>query len=104
MGDPVPVITAITALIVAVGALMLNFFKQRSQERAEIAAERAATLAAESKAEIIATKKGIFELGKQIDGRMEDLLEAVRKAARAEGVSAGEQSERDRHAPSDRDK
>lgn len=109
MGDPVPVITAVTALVVAVGALVLNFLKQRSADRAAVAAEdakaaamRAAELAEESHAEIIATKKGVFELGKQIDGRMGDLLEAVRKSAHAEGKAEGEQAQRDRQAPSDK--
>lgn len=36
-----------------------------------------------------------------INSRMDELLAAARAASRAEGVAAGEQSQRDRAAPSD---
>ena len=103
MGDPVPVITAVTALVVAVGAFVLNLLRGQAAERAAVRAADEALAARvaieESKAEIILVGDRVVEVGKQIDGRMEELLRAARAAARAEGVAAGEQSQRDRANP-----
>lgn len=80
-------ITALAALVAAVGGIV-----------AAVLANRAKMTAEDSHAQIIATKEGVFELGKQVDGRLTELLNATRQSARAEGVAAGEQAQRDRAA------
>jgi hypothetical protein len=91
-------LAAIGALVTAgVGALVARSNNQRAVEAAK-SAEAAKIAAQQSQREIIATKEGVFELGKQVDGRLSELLTATRKSARAEGVAAGEQAQRDRAA------
>lgn len=96
-------ITAVATLIAAAGALivaLVGAFVARSNSLRAASAASAAKVAAESaKADIIATKEGVFELGKQVDGRLSELLIETRKSARAEGVAAGEQAQRDRANP-----
>ena len=105
MPDP-QTIDALTKLVIAVGVIVtaaLTFLNRRSvraaAERATVAADAAvaAQVAAEAgKKAIVATEAGIFELGKQIDGRLSELLKSSSALARAEGVAAGEQAQRDR--------
>jgi len=64
----------------------------------------AATLAAEARSEIVQTKDGVFELGKRVDGRLEELLLRTSEAAEARGVASGIASERaDPQSPRMRD-
>jgi hypothetical protein len=101
-------ITAIASVIAAIGLIVtgvLAYLARRATlaaaERATVAADAAvaAQLAAESsKKAIVATQDGIFELGKQIDGRLSELLKSSSALARAEGVAQGEQAQRDRAA------
>ena len=82
-------ITALGALVSAIGVILLAFWSYRAKERAAVAADKAtvaAALAAESQKAIIATKDGIFELGQRVDGRLSELLELTRTSAHAEGM------------------
>ena len=40
----------------------------------------------------------VMQVGDQLDGRLSELLREARALARAEGVAAGEQAQRDRSA------
>jgi hypothetical protein len=100
VNDLAAVITAIAAVIAACGgvvAAVIGYLNRRKVDAAKEAAESARQLAAASAREIVATRDGIFELGKRIDGQLDKLL----SGARAEGFTSGEQAQRDRHAPSD---
>jgi hypothetical protein len=113
MIDVVPIdwpatFTALGTLVAAIGAVLaviLSFLNRRAATEARAkaddaahAAERAKVAAEDSKREIIATKEGVFEVGRQIDGRLSELLRSSTALARAEGVAQGEQSQRDRAA------
>jgi gamma-glutamyl:cysteine ligase YbdK (ATP-grasp superfamily) len=81
-------LAAITALIVAVGAFVLNFLKERASERAEKAAARAvvaaeaAKAAAESNdAKLIEIDGKISTLGKAVDGRLTALIKSLEENA-----------------------
>ena len=76
------IITAVAALVTAVGAIVIAL---RRTSGVKDAAAAVATAIEESKAEIIATKLGVFEVGDRIDGRLTQLLEQTRANARAEG-------------------
>lgn len=89
-------IIAIATLVTAIGAVIIGWRNSRkadeAREKAALAAAAAHTAkeaALASQAEIIATKEGVFEVGKQIDGRLTALLEITRKSAYAEGQLAG---------------
>ena len=85
-------ITAIGTLVAAIGAVVIGY---RNSRKADAAKEKATAAAAaaliakeaaeDSKKEIIATKDGVFEVGKAIDGRLTELLEITKQAALAEG-------------------
>lgn len=95
----IAIIGAISGGTVAIiGAIALAY---RQSVEAKHLASDAKDAAESARVEIIATKNGIFEVGKQLDGRLSELLISSNAAARAEGVAAGEQSQRDRAAPSD---
>ena len=107
MTDLPATIAAVTALVVAIGAFVLNLLKNRGTERAAIraaeAAEASSASAAESKVTLVEIKGQIFELGKAVDGRLSKLLEqteargkAEGRALHAEGVTQGEKAERAR--------
>ena len=96
MDDLPATIAAFTALIVAVGAFVLNFLKDRHAERAARAAEHAATAAelaaasAElSNAKLVEIDGKIFNLGKAVDGKLTKLLDLTREAALAKGRLEG---------------
>lgn len=85
-------ILAIATLVTALGAVAVGWRNSRkadaAKEEAALAAAAALTAkeAAEaSKREIVATKDGVFEVGKQIDGRLSELLKLTEQAALAEG-------------------
>lgn len=98
-------LTALAAVIAAVGVIVtavLSYLNRQAaadaKERADDAAHAAqrATAAAEaSQRAIVRTEAGVFELGKRVDGRLEELLKATADLARAEGMASGrEQSEK----------
>ncbi len=95
----VAVIGAISGGTIAIIGAIALAYRQASSARQEAADAKLAAL--DAKREIIATKTGIYEVGKQLDGRLSELLATSNAAARAEGVAAGEQAQRDRAAPSD---
>lgn len=93
-------ITAVATLVAAVGALIVAIVTAYNARSARTAAEESKAAAEQSKAEIVATKEGVFELGKRVDGRLSELLAASIAAAKADGVTIGEQAERDRSVTS----
>lgn len=91
-------LAGVAALVTAVGILALQVRSGKKADDAKAAAE-------DAKAILVNTADGVFELGKAIDGRLSALLAAKEaefaseiKRARAEGVAAGEQAQRDRAA------
>ena len=80
-------ITAIAALVAAIGGIVAAILAHRAKATAE-AAEKA----------VVAVGDNVFELGKRMDGPLSELLSTTRALARAEGVAAGEQAQRDRAA------
>ncbi len=99
MNDLPATLTALGTLVAAVGAVVaviLGYLNRRSADAAKTraadaayAAERAKSAAEASQREIIATKDGVFELGKQIDGRLSELLQLTESAALAAGRLEG---------------
>ena len=81
-------IAAFTALLVAVGAFVLNFLKDRASEKALAAASLAAAnataarAAAEaSDAKLVEIDGKIFNLGKAVDGRLTALIASLEENA-----------------------
>jgi len=92
-------ITAIGALVTALGVVLIAYWSYRGKERAS----RAADLAADATKAIVAIGDTIYLLDKRVDGRLTQLLEQVRSEgvvaadlARSEGRAQGEQAQRDR--------
>ena len=85
MGEPASTITAVAAVLTALGAILGAYWAYRARQATKL-----------NEARIVETQGGIYELGQKLDGRLEELLRISRAAARAEGVAAGEQSQRDR--------
>ena len=101
-------ITAIGTLVAAIGAVVIGYRNSRKADAAKDKAETAAVAAAVAKEAALASKREVLvvgdrvvEVGKQLDGRLSELLAEARKTSRAEGFSAGEQAQRDRANPSD---
>jgi CO/xanthine dehydrogenase Mo-binding subunit len=97
----VAILVAVIAAIPAVGALWVSRSNAAAAEAARLAAEaakekaaEAAMLAADAQHAIIATKDGVFEIGKRLDGRLQELLKATQEAAEAKGMAAGIAQER----------
>jgi len=92
-------ITSIATLVAAVGAVLaviVGFLNNRravaaasAAETARYAAEAAKLAAQQSQAEVVLTKEGVFELGRQMDGRLSQLLESTNALSRAEGLAQG---------------
>ena len=89
--------TEIATLIGVAAAVVLSFRNSRKADAARekavtaVEAANAARTAAEaSQKEVIATKDGVFEVGKQIDGRLSELLKLTEQAAYAAGKLAGQ--------------
>ena len=104
MSDVPAIIAALGGVVTAVGVILVGYWAYRAKERAADAAEAAAKAAAEANAarsEIMVVGDKIVEVGKALDGRLSELLREARATARAEGMAAGEQAQRDRAAPSD---
>ncbi len=101
MFDLPATITAIGALVTAVGVILIAYWSYRGKE----GASKAADLANDAKKEIIAVGNKVYLLEKRVDGRLTELIEGVRAEgvsasalARAEGKAEGEQAQRDRAA------
>jgi hypothetical protein len=79
--------------------ILLGYWAYRGKERAAVAAEKAAVAAQKAEdavGEIVAVKGSIFALGKQIDGRLSELLKSTAALSHAEGVVEGEKNRSDR--------
>jgi hydroxyethylthiazole kinase-like sugar kinase family protein len=87
-------LTAIGALVAALTAAFIAYRNSRTTAEAKAAALAAKLAAAESKTEIVATRDGVFELGKRVDGRLEELLELTKQSALAAGRLEGRASQR----------
>ena len=94
MSDTVLVafIGAIGLVVVALLGLMTQVVLKRFAEAKEAAEATTAVL--------VEVGDKVFRIGEQVDGRLSELLKEARALARAEGVAAGEQSQRDRAAES----
>ncbi len=87
-------ITALGAFVTAVGIILAAYWSYRAKERATTAAQ----LGKDNKDKIVELDGKLYKLGENVDGRLTALLASSVAAARAEGVSAGEQSQRDRQS------
>jgi hypothetical protein len=89
LDDVASIIGAIGACITAVGVILVAWWTYRGRERTAKAAEAAeAEVAAEhNTATLVATQAGIYELGRRIDGRMDELLMSARESGHAAGVA-----------------
>ena len=101
MTDAPATIAAITALLVAVGAFVLNFLKERASEKAAAAAVRAAAAAESAReaaeannAQLAEIDGKIYKLGKAVDGKLTKLLDLTREAALAKGRLEGQATEK----------
>lgn len=100
----VALIVATPPTLVAIAAWYTARTNRRTAEATRIAAERAEASAAESKSAIVRTEDGVHELGKRVDGRLEELLKMTETAARAAGMAAGIAQERaDPQSPRERE-
>lgn len=97
MSDLPSIISAIGGVITAIGVILIAFWSYRAKERVADAVKQGKL----NEAQIIAVGDTIYALGEKVDGRLTDLLRESKAASRAEGVAAGEQSQRDRHAASE---
>lgn len=87
-------LTALAAVIAAAGAIVTGILSFLNRKAARDAADRAllAKEAAEaSQTAIVRTEQGVFELGRQIDGRLSELLKTTADLARAEGLASGKE-------------
>jgi len=82
-------ITALGALITAVGVIVIAFLNYRRAEHERVHRAAQEELLRDGNTELVRTNKGIFALGKQLDGRLQELLEVTESAARAQGVLEG---------------
>lgn len=91
MSDLASFITAIAALLAAVGGIVAAILAYRARRGVEDASLALTVIEGE-----------VREVGERIDGRLTELLKSSSALARAEGVAQGEQSQRDRAAESDK--
>jgi hypothetical protein len=78
-------ITAVAALVAAIGGIVAAVLSYRARRRVE-----------DVEALVINIDGEVREVGRRIDGRLSKLLETTGALARAEGVAQGEQAQRDR--------
>ena len=104
MSDLPATLTALGTLVAALGALFLSFLNAKKADDARDKAIAAAMQAAQAKAEaedakgaIVKVGDDLFRVGKQIDGRLSELLELTARASRAEGMETGRLKEKARH-------
>jgi len=95
VSDLLPWITAAAILV----GMAVNLVGAVSAWRARQEAKRARVAAESSKDVYAVVDEHIVNLGRAVDGRLSELLKSTERLARAEGVAAGEQSQRDRQSP-----
>jgi hypothetical protein len=105
MSDVAQTITALGTLVAAIGAVLIGYRNSRKADAAKADAHQAAVAAAVAKEAALASKREVvivgdkvLEVGRQLDGRLSELLAEARATSRAEGFTAGEQAQRDRNA------
>ena len=81
-------IGAVGLIFVALLGLLTQIILKRFAEAKEAAEQTTATL--------VEVGDKVFRIGEQVDGRLSELLREARALARAEGIAAGEQAQRDR--------
>lgn len=93
-------ILALATFVTAAGAVLVGWRNSRKADDAKekallaaAAADLAKRAAEDSKREIVLTKEGVFELGKQIDGRLTQLLALTDSEAYARGKLEGKAPE-----------
>jgi hypothetical protein len=101
MNDAAQTITALGTLVAAIGAVLIGYRNAHKAETAATAAAVAKEAALASKREVVLVGDKVLEVGRQLDGRLSELLAEARAKSRAEGYTAGEQAQRDRAAPTD---
>jgi len=84
----IAVIGAVGLIFVALLGLLTQIILKRFSEAKEAAEQTTATL--------VEVGDKVFRIGEQVDGRLSELLREARALARAEGIAAGEQAQRDR--------
>jgi hypothetical protein len=82
-------ITALGALVTAVGVIVIAFLNYRRGIVADLAETVEKELLEAQNAELVQTKGGIYQLGKKLDGRLQELLQLTEISARAQGVLEG---------------
>jgi hypothetical protein len=107
VNDLAAVITATAALIGAFGGIVAAILAYRSKQKAG----EAKVATDQNRTEIIAVGDKVYALGERLDGPLSELMKSIRaegvsaaNAARSEGHAAGEQAQRERQAPADRDR
>jgi predicted dinucleotide-utilizing enzyme len=85
-------ITALAALVAAVGVIITSVLALWAKH----AAERSRQVVENSAAELTVIKGVVMELGPALDGRLSQLLKAEIAKARSEGLLDGAQAQRDR--------
>jgi len=98
------ILTALAAVIGAIGGIVAAILAYRSKQKAG----EAKVATDENRAEIIAVGDKVYALGERLDGPLTELMKSIRaegvsaaNAARSEGHAAGEQAQRERQAPAD---
>ena len=85
--DPAAILTAIAAVIGAIGGIVAAVLSYRAKTRVDKVVR-----------DLTIVDGNVVELGDRVDGRLSELLKTTQALARAEGVASGEQSQRDRAA------
>jgi hypothetical protein len=87
-------ITALATLVAAIGAILIAYLSYK----AKLLAQKASDVAVENQSQLIRVGNDVYEIGKRVDGRLTELLDATRAQgvseatlARAEGLAAGKQ-------------
>ena len=107
MSDLPAILTALAAVIGAIGGIVAAILAYRGKQKAG----EAKTASDQNRAEIIAVGDKVYKLGERLDGPLSELMKSIRaegvsaaNAARSEGHAAGEQAQRERQAPADKDR
>lgn len=88
--DAAGLITAVGTVITALGVILVGWWTYHAKvqaSRTETKAKEAKDAAEASLAKLVATEAGIYELGKRIDGRMDELLVSARESGHTAGMA-----------------
>ena len=99
--DITALVTALSALVAAIGAVaavFVGFLNRKAAAASKVAAEAAKVAAERTDERLIVVEGAVVEIGPAIDGRLTELLASETGRARAEGIAAGEQQQRDRNS------